>query len=106
MSQLITCGDAGLFTDQTVSGEHLTEFGLFNLTGRIARDVHKDDLARTFVSGHTKAEAVDIFLGALNALLDLNNRGGNFAQPLVRQADDRDVADIRTCTDKVLDLDG
>ena len=104
--QLPSGGQPRFLADQVFGREHLPELRLFDLAGGVPGDVHEDDLPGAFVAGEAHAELVDVRFGAGFPLLDLDDGGGDFAEPLIRQADDRDVADQRAGPDKVLDLDG
>lgn len=50
-----------LFFYETVSAVALAQHRFFDLSGRIARNIGKDELARTLVTGQFHAEFIDFF---------------------------------------------
>ena len=90
--------------NQEFTAVHFAELWLFNFTGCISGNRCKNDLPRPFIPRHTQAEVIDFLFCAGLSLLDFYNCSGNFAQPLIRQADYGNILDLIKLAHKVFDL--
>jgi len=93
-----------LLRHQQIGSVHLAQFGLFDLTGGIARHFGKNNLPRPLITGQIKAEIIDFRFGQRHIGFDFDDRGGDFPQPRFRQTDHRHVFDRIMTAQKVFDL--
>ena len=91
--------------DQHRCAVPLAELRLLDLAGGIAGNVRENDLPGPLVTRQLQAEVIHFFFRAGEAVLDLDDRGCDLAEALVRQSDDRDVADWRESMQEIFDLD-
>src|SRR5699024_5724756 len=82
----------------------MTQLWLFDLAGRVARHVRKDDLVRALIARQLAAVFIDLFFGAAEAWLAFDDGRGDLAEAAVRQPDHRDVLDRVMAMEEIFDL--
>ena len=78
-----------LLSYQQIGAVFLTQQRLFDLTGGISGHPGKNYLAGTLITRQIQTEIIDHFFSKRTIRFYLNDRSGDFAQPGIRQTDDR-----------------
>lgn len=83
-----------------------TKKRFFNFPGWVTGNIRKNNFSWALVAWQSKAEFIDFFFRCRKSFLDLNNRGGDFAQTFIRKTDNRNIADFIAGADKIFNLNG
>ena len=91
--------------DKSLGTVSLAEKGLFDLAGRVSRNVCEYYLLRSLVTGKLVAELLEFLNGAVASGFDLYDRTCDLTETLVGKTDDGNVLDLGIFLEEVLDLD-
>ena len=90
---------------ETFPAVDLAKFRFFDLSGRITRDLGKNDFFRPFVTRKSSTELSDLLFCRLKTGLQFNDRASDLAKTGIRQSDDGRVFDGAVLSEEIFDLD-